>query len=182
MEEKRTVSGLVIAIAIAGLLLSCVAGALAGGVTGFLIARREARATTQRTLQGSLAGRLWQQLPQLEDDVPFPTPEIEDQAPFMGMRGALIAEVIAGTPAEEAGLRVGDVVTAVDRTPVDRNHELSDILAEYEPGDRVTLTFWRAGQSQTVRLILGEHPDIAGAPYLGIRYRMRLPVSGGQGG
>jgi serine protease Do len=179
MEEKRTVSGLVIAIAIAGLLLSCVAGALAGGVTGFLVGRRAARAATERTLQGSLPERLWQQL---EEDVPLPTPEIEDQLPLQGVRGALITEVLPGTPAEEAGLRAGDIVTAVDRTPVDRNHELSDILAEYAPGDRVTLTFWRAGQSQTVRVILGEHPDIVGAPYLGIRYRMRVPFSGGQGG
>ena len=182
MQEKKTVSGLVIAIVIAGLLLSCVAGALAGGVTGFLIARREARVVTQRALQGSLPERLWRQLPGLEEDVPLPTPEIEDQAPLLGMRGALITEVLPSTPAEEAGLQVGDIVTAVDRTPVDRVHELSNILGEYEPGDRVTLTLWRLGQSQTVRVILGDHPDIVGAPYLGIRYRMRSPLSGGQGG
>jgi membrane-associated protease RseP (regulator of RpoE activity) len=179
MEEKKTVSGLVIAIAIAGLLLGCVAGALAGGVTGFLVARRQARVATERVLQGSLPERLWQRL---EEDVPQPTPETEDQSPLLGVRGALITEVLGGTPAEEAGIRVGDIVTAVDRTPVDRNHELSSILAGYEPGDRVTLTLWRLGQSQALRVILGEHPDIAGTPYLGIRYRMRAPISGGQGG
>lgn len=182
MEERKNVSGLVIAIAIVGLLLGCVAGALAGGVTGFLVARREARVVTQRALEGSLPERLWGQMPWLEEDVPLPAPESEGQTPFSNMRGAVVTEVLADTPAEEAGLRAGDVITAVDRTPVNRLHELSDVLAQYEPGDRVTLTIWRAGQTVTTRVILGEHPDVAGAPYLGIRYRMRAPSPGGQGG
>jgi S1-C subfamily serine protease len=171
--ERKNLTGVVIVIAIAGLLLSCVAGALAGGVTGFLVARRQARSVAGGALVGSLPERLLRQMPWLEEGVPLPTPEVEGESPLVGMRGALITEVLAATPAEEAGLRAGDIITTVDRTPVNRLHELADVLAQYEPGDRVTLTIWRAGQSETIRVILGENPDVTGSPYLGIRYRMR---------
>jgi S1-C subfamily serine protease len=173
VEKRKNLTAVVIAIAIVGLLLSCVAGALAGGVAGFLVARREARSVAAGAVEGSLPQRLLRQMPWLEEGVPLPTPEAGDEYPLLGMRGALITEVLVGTPAEAAGLRAGDIITAVDQTPVNPLHELSDVLAQYEPGDRVTLTIWRAGESETVRVVLGEAPDAAGTPYLGIRYGMR---------
>lgn len=168
MEEKKNLYAVVIAIAVVGLLLSCVAGALAGGVAGLLVGRSQARTVTEDTL------------PWVEELEPLPVPEQEDELPPFdlpptGMMGALITEVLPGTPAEEAGLRAGDVITAIDRTPVNPTHQLSDVVAQYEPGDRTTLTIWRGGQRETVRIRLGEHPDLDGAPYLGIRYRMMGP-------
>jgi membrane-associated protease RseP (regulator of RpoE activity) len=182
MEERKNLTVVVIVIAIVGLLLSCVAGAVAGGLTGYLVARREARVVAGGTLGGTLPERLLEEIPWLEEELPLPTPGVEEEFPWLGMRGALITEVLAGTPAEEAGLSAGDIITAVDSTPVDPIHELSEVLAQYEPGDRVTLTIWRAGDGETMRVTLGEHPDVAGAPYLGIRYRMRGPGSWRQGG
>jgi len=75
-------------------------------------------------------------------------------------------------PAEQAGLRVGDVILAIDRTPINRMHPLADVISQYEPGDRITLRLQRDGEEQSVRVILGEHPDRAGWPYLGIRFEM----------
>jgi S1-C subfamily serine protease len=81
---------------------------------------------------------------------------------------------VAGTPAEQAGLRTGDVIVAVDDVPIDRNHPLPDVLAQYRPGERVTIGVWRAGEQQTVRITLGENPDDPTLAYLGVRYRMNL--------
>lgn len=181
MPESKNLYTMVIAIAVVGLLLSCVAGALAGGLVGLLVGRNQARIVAERALQSGVPGRL------LEEQVPVPAPESEDELPPFGMppmgrRGALILDVLPGTPAEEAGLQPGDILTAVDRTPVDATHQLADVLAQYEPGDRISLTVWRLGQEERIRVILGEASDDPGRPYLGIRYRMMGPNLNAPGG
>jgi S1-C subfamily serine protease len=70
--------------------------------------------------------------------------------------GALINEVVAGSPAETAGLQVGDVVTAVNGEAVDEEHTLRDRLIAYEPDDTVTLTVLRDGASQDIQATLGQ--------------------------
>jgi membrane-associated protease RseP (regulator of RpoE activity) len=180
MEERKNLYAVVIAIAIVGLLLSCVAGALAGGVAGLLTGRRQAQLAAERALQEAVPEGPFGLMPWLEEQIPAPMPEQEEEPqpfemPPMGMRSALVTQVLPDTPAEEAGLRAGDIITAVDRTPVDANHDLADVVAQYEPGDRVTLTIWRGGQSETIRVELGDNPDARGKPYLGIRYRRMGP-------
>ncbi len=69
--------------------------------------------------------------------------------------GALIEQVYADTPAEEAGLQEGDVVVAVDGEDVDAEHTLSDRLNAYEAGDTVTLTVVRDGEAQSIDVTLG---------------------------
>jgi S1-C subfamily serine protease len=89
--------------------------------------------------------------------------------PLQG-QGALVVEVLPGTPAKSVQLQVGDLIVAIDRTPVDNDHPLPAIMSLYEPGDRVTIQFSRAGQRQRVQVRLAEHPDIPGQAYLGIRF------------
>jgi S1-C subfamily serine protease len=70
--------------------------------------------------------------------------------------GALVTEVVAGSPAETAGLQVGDVVTAVDGDKVDIEHTLRDRLYAYESGDTVTLDVTRSGESMQLSATLGQ--------------------------
>ncbi|MEJ2207691.1 MAG: PDZ domain-containing protein [Anaerolineae bacterium] len=174
MEDRKNVYALVAAIAVIGLLLSCVAGALAGGLAGLFVSRRQAQTTAERVMERGAFDDLFDQMPWLQEEVPLPE---QDAEPFVmprgGMAGALVTQVVSGTPADDAGLRVGDLITAVDRIPVDANHQLADVLAQYEPGDRVTLTVWHSGATDEILVTLGEHPDANGEPYLGIYYRMR---------
>ncbi len=74
--------------------------------------------------------------------------------------GATVAGVIDGTPAAEAGLAAGDVVTAVDGATVTSGDELSAALAAKAPGDQVTITWTDAqtGTSQTATVTLIEGP------------------------
>lgn len=85
--------------------------------------------------------------------------------------GAQIVEVIAGSPADEAGLQEGDVIVAVDGADLGAGADLAGLIAKYEPGDRVTLQVEGAeGKVREVRVILGDHPDRQGDAYLGVRY------------
>lgn len=63
--------------------------------------------------------------------------------------GALITEVHEDTPAEEAGLKVGDVIVAVDGYHVDSPSEVRDRVAEHREGEEVELTIVRDRAEQT---------------------------------
>lgn len=86
-------------------------------------------------------------------------------------QAVLVSEVISGTPAEQAGLQAGDLITAVDGQTVGEAEALVEIVQSQEPGDSLELTVYRAGQSSssTIEVTLGENPDQAGAAYLGVR-------------
>jgi S1-C subfamily serine protease len=88
---------------------------------------------------------------------------------------AVIGEVVTGSPAEEAGLQVGDVVTALDGEPVESYLQLAERIGAYSPGDTVALTIERDGESQTVSATLGEHPDDANLAYLGVSLAPLMP-------
>ncbi|WP_445279380.1 S1C family serine protease [Streptomyces sp. DSM 118148] len=70
--------------------------------------------------------------------------------------GAAVVTVTGGGPAARAGLRAGDVVTGVDRTPVTSATGLSEALAARRPGQRVSVTYQRDGAAKTVEVTLGE--------------------------
>lgn len=80
-----------------------------------------------------------------------------------GVDGAAVAEVTAGGPAATAGLRAGDVVTAVDGTPVAGSDDLVAAVAGRSPGDAVELEVTRDGQSLGLTVTLGTQPASTGA-------------------
>jgi serine protease Do len=100
---------------------------------------------------------------------------------MMGMTGALVQEVIEKSPAADAGLAALDVITQVDDTPLDANHPLLDVLGRYKPGDQVKLTVWRAGDTRTLMVRLGKHPNDPARPYLGVKY-LEVGSAGAQPG
>ncbi|MGH7380267.1 MAG: DegQ family serine endoprotease [Candidatus Methylomirabilales bacterium] len=74
-------------------------------------------------------------------------------------RGALVSEVVTGSPAAAAGLKPGDVIVALDGQPVADARDLPRLVAGRPVGSTVQVTFLRAGKRQTVRLTLGELPE-----------------------
>ncbi|MGW3243202.1 S1C family serine protease [Streptomyces sp. NPDC001070] len=64
--------------------------------------------------------------------------------------------VTSGGPADAAGLRSGDVITKFDDTVVDSSPTLIGEIWQHEPGEKVTLTYIRDGQTHTATLTLGE--------------------------
>ena len=72
--------------------------------------------------------------------------------------GALINETVAGGPAAEAGLQVGDLVTGVDAQGVRSMGDLAARIRSYSPGDDVVLDVLRNGQPINVTVTLGVRP------------------------
>ncbi len=66
--------------------------------------------------------------------------------------------VIPGSPADKAGLQAGDIITAVDGTPVDATHSLNQVLRGHAPGDVVMTDVLRSGQHTTISVTLGTRP------------------------
>lgn len=75
-----------------------------------------------------------------------------------GTAGAEVAEVRSGSPAEEAGLRAGDVITTVDGQALASAEELQRLIELKKPGDEVELTVERDGATRTVTVTLGSRP------------------------
>ncbi len=75
--------------------------------------------------------------------------------------GALIGAVTPGGPAADAGLRTGDTITAIDGKKIADSNALISIIAGHEPGDRVTLTVQRGGDSSQLTVTLRTQPASA---------------------
>ncbi|MAM09500.1 MAG: serine peptidase [Rhizobiaceae bacterium] len=88
-------------------------------------------------------------------------PVTEDIADAIGLakpEGAMISEPTSDSPGAEAGLRQGDVITAVNGEVIEDARSLSRMIGMMEPGDKVELSVWRDGKSQTVDVTLGAFP------------------------
>ncbi|MGZ4258156.1 MAG: S1C family serine protease [Gaiellaceae bacterium] len=72
---------------------------------------------------------------------------------------ALVAAVRPGTPAAKADLRGGDVITSLGSARTTTPDQLASAIAAHKPGDKVTVTFTRNGQSHTVTLTLASRPS-----------------------
>ena len=88
------------------------------------------------------------------------TPEIAANLRVQDVRGALVHSVAPGSPAERAGLRRGDLITAFNGSPVADTNFLRNAVAGTQPGTEVTLTVSRDGREEQLRATLGElNPD-----------------------
>jgi serine protease Do len=74
-------------------------------------------------------------------------------------RGVLVGDVAADGPAARGGLKQGDVITAINGTPVDDVGRFRNLVSSMKPGTRVTLTVLRDGREQTVEVPAGELAD-----------------------
>jgi S1-C subfamily serine protease len=72
-----------------------------------------------------------------------------------GQQGAEVLEVVSGSSAEQAGLQVGDVITAVDGSSVTSTSDLTQRVRGHESGDQVTITYSRGGNSAETQVTLG---------------------------
>jgi serine protease Do len=84
-----------------------------------------------------------------------------DAAPLLGLKepkGAIVGDVTPGAPGAKAGLKSGDVITAIDGKKVDGPDDLTMDVISHAPGSEVTLDAVRNGQPMTVKVTLGQRP------------------------
>ncbi|MDQ3724052.1 MAG: trypsin-like peptidase domain-containing protein, partial [Actinomycetota bacterium] len=79
-------------------------------------------------------------------------------------QGAQVADVIAGGPAAEAGLRIGDTITRVGGEEIKAPEDISSGIENRSPGDKLDVELRRAGDERTVEVTLGTRPESANAP------------------
>ena len=70
--------------------------------------------------------------------------------------GALVAQVQSGSPAQKAGIKSGDVITAVDGRAITSSAQLRNRIGLTKPGTKVQVTLNRNGNSETVNAVLAE--------------------------
>jgi serine protease Do len=80
------------------------------------------------------------------------TPSLANQLGYRGEQGVLIAEVAPGSPADDAGLKRGDLIKEIDRTPVRTSAEFEEILKRLKKGEAVALLVQRGQNSFFVAL------------------------------
>lgn len=85
-------------------------------------------------------------------------PAIAAQAGVSQTQGVILAQVVAGSPAAQAGLQPNDVITAVDNQPLKEDSDLGKFLNAHKPGDLVTLTVVRGNRTMSVKVTLGTMP------------------------
>ena len=73
-------------------------------------------------------------------------------------KGAAVKVIAEGSPAEESGLKVNDIVTAINGEEITTSSELVKIVSAAQPGDVLTLTVYRQGEAErlTITLTVGE--------------------------
>ena len=74
-------------------------------------------------------------------------------------RGAIVTSVQTGSPADRAGLKRGDVITAINKQPVVDNNGLRNLVASMAPGSTAEVTAIRNGREQDFQVALAELPE-----------------------
>lgn len=69
--------------------------------------------------------------------------------------GAYIHSVAVGSPAAKFGLRTGDIITGADDEKFNKGQDLSEIISEYKPGDKINIKIVRDGKETNIDVVLG---------------------------
>jgi putative serine protease PepD len=93
---------------------------------------------------------------------------VNSHRPYLGIKigdtgnGVYVGTVTAGSPADKAGLKVGDVILAINGKPTTTSDDLGTVIAAFKPGQTVTLKIvHQSGVQATLKVTLGEYPGQA---------------------
>jgi serine protease DegQ len=123
---------------------------------GFAIPTSLARQVMEQIIQTGSVTRGW-----IGVEVQDLTPDLAESFKVPNGKGALIAGVIAGSPAEKGGVRRGDVLVAVEGKPVGDASGMLNLIAALEPGKPAGLTVIRNQTEVQLRISVGRRPRMA---------------------
>ena len=86
------------------------------------------------------------------------TPDLRSQYNLIPTEGAVILDVVSGSPAASAGLRQGDVIVAIEGRKITSADQVTEITRSHKAGDALEVTVQRGSQRQTVKVTLGSPP------------------------
>jgi serine protease Do len=121
---------------------------------GFAIPSNDAMAVIKQLIEHGEVRRGW-----LGVRIQTVTDELAESFGLKSTTGALVADVLAGGPAEQAKLQKGDVVLEFDGKKIGEMRRLPRVVAETEVGRTVPVKIWRAGKEMTVKVTVGALDD-----------------------
>lgn len=86
------------------------------------------------------------------------TPDIAAAYNLPVQWGVYVSKVASGSPADQAGLQQGDIITGLGNVQFDQTHDYLNLLYTYKPGDKITINILRNGQKMQIQMTLGETP------------------------
>jgi serine protease Do len=117
-----------------------------------------ARRSMERLISGGKVTRGY--LGILPQDI---TPGLAQQFNLASQNGALVGDVLSGTPAEKAGIKPGDVIIAFNGVDVSDAHGLQLAVSQCEPGSPATVKLIRDGAQKNLTIMLAELPNQGGS-------------------
>ncbi len=123
---------------------------------GFAIPARTAKETVGQLIRNGSVTRGW-----LGVSIQELTTEIAAALGLTEAKGALVNEVLAGTPAAAAGFESGDLVTKLNGKDISNPRELTRSVSALPPGERVKVTVLRKGAEKNLNVTLGQRTEEA---------------------
>jgi serine protease DegS len=90
------------------------------------------------------------------------TPALAESLNIHAHTGVLVSGVLEDGPAARAGIRPGDLITAIDRQRIAGSPQMLDMIAAKVPGSPLTVTVYRDGSEQDLVAFVGERPSNSG--------------------
>ncbi|MFM9886871.1 MAG: Do family serine endopeptidase [Burkholderiales bacterium] len=122
---------------------------------GFAIPVSTARSVIEQLIATGSVSRGW-----IGVEAQEVTGELADSFKLPEPRGALIANVMRGGPADRGGVRAGDVLLAVDGRPIADRQSMLNVVASLTPEQRVPLKIWRDRKELDVPVVVGKRPAL----------------------
>jgi serine protease Do len=87
------------------------------------------------------------------------SPELAEYYGIKDKKGALVAQVFEGDPADKAGIKANDVIVEVDGKSIESSRDLTNTIAHLEVGKKTTVTLLRDGKEKTVTVKIAKRGD-----------------------
>ena len=87
------------------------------------------------------------------------TPDLAESFGLKEAKGALVADVVKGSPADKAGLKQGDVILSVENTNIDEMNKLPRLVANLPVGKEANVKIIRNGKKKNLKITIGEFPE-----------------------
>ena len=120
---------------------------------GFAIPVSTAKMVMEQIIRSGTVTRGW-----IGVEVQEITPALAESFKLADARGAIIAGVLRGGPADKAGVKPGDVLTAINGAPVSDPQNMLNLVAALQPGSSAQMKVWRQAQSIDVSVKVGRRP------------------------
>ena len=85
-------------------------------------------------------------------------PQLEQYYNLSTSKGVLIYNLVAGAPADDAGLQQGDILVSIDQVETKEPNDIEKILAKHKPQEQVQLKFFRGPKAREIQVRLEELP------------------------